>query len=162
MTSVPLRDPLRPFFTRSPSCRVLEGSPTMHQSICSPRSVSVSITLTVPFLAGPSSSDVIKKPIRPLWCGCSAANCSQATTIAAKLAFMSAAPRPTRSVPTSVAWKGSDCHADWSPGGTTSVWPAKTSRGPWVPRVAQKLSTSAKRMGSQIKPAALSRSIINC
>ena len=44
---------------------VLEGSPTTHQSICSPRELSDSITFTVPFLAGPSSSEVMRKPIRP-------------------------------------------------------------------------------------------------
>ena len=155
-----LSEPRRPFFTRSPNASVLEGSPTTHQSICSPREVSVSITFTVPCLAGPSSSEVMRKPIRPAWSGCWLTNCSQATTMAARLAFISAAPRPTRSSPSTVAVKGSKSQRASSPGGTTSVCPAKTNKGPDVPRVAQKLSTSPKRMGSTEKPTCSRRAIM--
>ena len=43
---------------------------------------------------GPSSSEVIKKAIEPLWSGCLATKRSEATTIAANAVFMSALPRP--------------------------------------------------------------------
>ena len=52
------------------------------------------ITRTVPSLAGPSSSEVIRNPMRPVWSGLLAKNSSQATTMAARLPFMSAAPLP--------------------------------------------------------------------
>ena len=44
---------------------VLEGSPTRHQVIFSPRVSKVSTTRTVPSTATPSSSLVIKKAIEP-------------------------------------------------------------------------------------------------
>ncbi|CSI45315.1 Uncharacterised protein [Vibrio cholerae] len=58
-------EPRRPFFTTSPTARVLDGSPTIHISISSLRAISVSTTRTVPLIKGPSSSEVIKKPIEP-------------------------------------------------------------------------------------------------
>ena len=120
------------------------------------------MTLTVPSLAGPSSSDVMRKPMRPEWSGCSRTKFSQAITMAARLAFISDAPRPTRSDPIVVASKGSDSQLARSPGGTTSVCPAKTSNGPWPPRVAHKLSTSPKRICSTENPIRSSRSPITC
>ena len=74
---------------------------------------------------------------------------------------MSAVPRPTKSGPASVAMKGSDSHCAASPGGTTSVCPAKTNSGPDAPCVAQKLSTAPKRRDSTANPACCKRAIIN-
>ncbi|MNB97626.1 hypothetical protein D3C75_448580 [compost metagenome] len=87
-------EPRRPFFTTSPTTAVEEGSPTMHQRIFSLRASRVSMTRTVPLMKGPSSSEVMRKAMEPLWSGCSATKRSVATTMAASDPFMSAAPRP--------------------------------------------------------------------
>ena len=52
-----------------------------------------------------------------------------------------------------VGLKGSVRHSSSGPVGTTSVWPAKHSTGPPVPRVAQKFSTLPKSSFSILKPA---------
>src|SRR5438034_1115687 len=44
----------------------------------SPRPFSSSTTFAVPFTAGPSSSEVIRRAIDPLWEGCFATKCSAA------------------------------------------------------------------------------------
>ena len=51
------------------------------------------MTLTVPLMDGPSSSEVIKKAIEPLCSGWLATKRSAATVKAAIPVFMSAAPR---------------------------------------------------------------------
>jgi len=79
-----------------------------------------------------------------------------ATTIAATEPFMSAAPRPYNKPSRTVGSNGGLAQAPCGPGGTTSVWPRKASTGPPVPCVAQRLSTSPKRMCRQVKPAAAS------
>ena len=93
---------------------------------CSSRSfrrvrVSASTTLTVPSVAGPSSSEVKSRAIEPRCAAFSLTNCSAATTNAATELFMSAAPRPY-SVPLRiVGLNGSDDHLSSGPEGTTSV-----------------------------------------
>jgi hypothetical protein len=91
---------------------------------------------------------VTRKAIEPAGAGRAARNSSTATTIAARLAFMSAVPRPQRQPSRSVGTNGAERHASAGPVGTTSVCPAKQSSGPWSPRRAQKFSTSPKRMRS--------------
>ena len=61
--------------------------------------------------------------------------------MAASALFMSAAPRPKSRPSRTVGLNGSLFHSSSGPVGTTSVWPAKHSTGPPLPRVAQKLST---------------------
>jgi hypothetical protein len=95
----------------------------------------------VPSIEGPSSSLVSRKAMRPGTASVASSR-SQAVTIAARLPFMSAAPRPC-SMPLSMRGsKGGCVHAASGPGGTTSVWPANTNSGPSLPRTAQRLSTS--------------------
>jgi hypothetical protein len=53
----------------SPSRSRLDGSPTRHQSIFSPRASSRSMTALVPSFAGPSSSLVMRKAIEPARAG---------------------------------------------------------------------------------------------
>ena len=89
--SRPLSDPRRPCLIVSPTRSPLDGSPTTHQSM---RSESWPITRRVPSSAGPSSSLVTRNAIDPRGAGRRAVNRSQAVTIAARLPFMSAAPRP--------------------------------------------------------------------
>ncbi len=60
----------------------------------SPRALSASTTLTVPSVATPSSSLVIRKAMEPRWSGRARTNPSVAVTMAAMDPFMSAAPRP--------------------------------------------------------------------
>src|SRR5690242_13180469 len=55
--------------------------------------------------------------------------------------------------------KGSLSHLSSGPVGTTSVWPAKHSRGAFVPRRAHRLSTSPQRIFSMAKPIFFNRSI---
>src|SRR5690554_3489191 len=102
----------------------------------------------------------MSKAIRP-WCfGCVVTKRSTAVTIAARLPFMSAAPRP-RSMPYSSinGSNGGVSQCTWGPLGTTSVWPAKASTGPWWPWVAQRFSTSPKGSRSIWKPSCSRRSI---
>jgi hypothetical protein len=141
----------------SPSRWSLDGSPTRHQSMRSPRARSACITRAVPSTASPSSSLVSRKPIEPAVCGQAAKNRSTATTMAASAPFMSAAPRPINSPSRSSAANGSQLQAPRSPTGTTSVWPANTNSGPVAPRRAHRLSTAPNRMGSSVKPSVASR-----
>src|SRR5450830_1282840 len=98
----------------------------MHQSRRSLRAARRSITALVPWCAGPSSSLVIRKATEPLWSGSSCTKRSDATSIAARLPFMSAAPRPQSMRWSSIsASNGSFCQACTGPVGTTSVGPAK-------------------------------------
>ena len=126
----------------SPTVFVLEGSPTRHQSIFSLLFCRCSITFTVPSVAGPSSSLVIKKAMEPVISLFLSSSCSQAQTMAAMLLFMSAVPRPVIILFTIVGVKGSLLQFSTGPVGTTSVCPAKTNRGDCVPYLAHKLSTS--------------------
>src|SRR6266699_5476333 len=119
----------------------------------SPRPFSSSTTFAVPFTAGPSSSEVIRRAIDPLWEGCFATKCSAATTKAAIEVFMSAAPRPKSLPSRSVGAKGSACHRSSGPGGTTSVCPTKHSKGRTSPRRAQRFATSPLRTGSIANPS---------
>ena len=151
-------EPRRPFLMTSPSVLVLEGSPTRHHFIFSFLSSRYSTTFTVPSVAGPSSSLVIRKPTEPLISLPSAKNSSQAQIMAAMLLFMSAAPRPVRISPSMVGWKGSLRHCSTGPVGTTSVCPAKTNSGSSLPRRAHRLSTSPKRRFSMRKPSGCSLS----
>ena len=107
---------------------------------------------------GPSSSEVIKKAIEPLWLGCLVTKRSEATTIAARAVFMSAEPRPYNLPSRMLGKNGSEFHASNCPVGTTSVCPAKQNTGLSVPRRAHKLSTSSKRMFSILKPTLANRS----
>src|ERR1700678_582679 len=159
--SRPLKLPRRPILMVSPSVFSLDGSPTRHQSMRSPRSRSTSTTRRVPSTDGPSSSLVINRAIVPRCSGCRRTNCSQAVSMAARPLFMSAAPRPYNKPSLMTGLKGSLCHSSSGPEGTTSVWPAKQNTGPPLPRFAQKLSTGPKRIRSTANPMASSRSIIN-
>ena len=60
-----------------------------------------------------------------------------------------------------VGTKGSECHSDSGPVGTTSVWPAKHTTGLAVPRRAQRLLTAPNFIGSQRKPAFVRRAESN-
>src|SRR5581483_34278 len=100
-----------------------------------------------------SSSEVSRKAMEPRWSGRSAMKRSAATTNAAIEDFMSAAPRP-KSLPSRiVGTKGSECHSESGPVGTTSVWPAKHTNGRSLPRRAQRFVTSPKGIDSQRNPA---------
>ena len=114
--------------------------------------------MTVPSVAGPSSSLVIRNAIEPLWPGCAAMNSSQATTIAAIEVFMSAAPRPYSLPSRRVGVNGCECHWSTGPVGTTSVWPANTNTGDAVPLRAHRLVTPFDSMVSQRKPSGASSS----
>ncbi|MCY1545035.1 hypothetical protein D9M68_809530 [compost metagenome] len=157
--------PRRPFLIMSPVRSTEVGSPTMHQSSRSPRLCSSRQTITVPSLAGPSSSLVSRKAMSIGGLGFAARNSSQATTMAASEVFMSLAPRP-KSLPSRCeGTKGSLPQASSGPVGTTSVWPAQTRVGCWpVPRRAQRLVTRKSAgplsMVSQTKPSARRRSAI--
>src|SRR5262249_54837585 len=75
--------------------------------------------------------------------------------------FMSTAPRPYNSSPAISAENGGYFQAFSSPGGTTSVWPAKTRFGPAVPLRAYKFSTGSVSASLNVirctaKPAAFS------
>jgi hypothetical protein len=97
MRSRALSDPRRPTRITSPSRSRLDGSPTRHQSMASPRRCSVRTTCTVPSTEGPSSSLVMSSAMLPAGCGVAARKRSQAVTKAAMLPFMSAAiHRPGR------------------------------------------------------------------
>jgi hypothetical protein len=61
--------------------------------------------------------------------GWAATKASMAVTKAASEDFMSAAPRPKSMPSRSVGSKGFDAQASSGPVGTTSVWPANTTRG---------------------------------
>src|SRR5207237_496913 len=112
-----------------------------------------STTRAVPSIDGPSSSEVMRSAIEPPWSGRSATKRSAATTKAAIEDFMSAAPRPKSLPSRMLGTKGSECHSPSGPVGTTSVCPAKQTTGWASPRLAQRLSTWPKRIGSQRKPA---------
>ncbi len=150
--------PRRPTRSRSPSTAFDEGSPVMHQSMRWPRARRTSATLRTPSMASPSSSEVSSNATVPGCRGCAATKPSSATTNAATLPFMSAAPRPCSTPSRTSGTNGSLAHASRGPGGTTSVWPSRTSTGPSPsPWVAHRLSTSPKRRCSQAKPAACRR-----
>ena len=118
--------------------------------------------MTVPSVAGPSSSLVIRKAIEPVCPGVAAMNSSQATTMAAIEVFMSAAPRPYSLPSRCVGMKGCERHCSTGPVGTTSVWPAKTNTGDVVPRRAHRLVTSFDCIVSQTKPSGVRMSIRCC
>ena len=124
----------------------------------SPRALSASTTLVVPSCASPSSSEVINKAMLPECSGCSATKRSQAVTKAAILVFMSAVPRPYSLPSRSVGSNGGDVHFSSGPLGTTSVWPAKHSKGALLPRRAQMFWVSLKFMASMVKPIFCKRS----
>src|SRR5262245_21492990 len=105
----------------------------------------------------PSSSDVMSRAREPACFGFSWTKASAAITNAAIEDFMSAAPRPYSLPSRMVGTKGSECHSDSGPVGTTSVWPAKQTTGACVPRRAHRLVTSPNFIGSHLKPAAASR-----
>ena len=114
-------EPRRPFLIMSPVRSTEVGSPTMHQSSRSWRRVSSRHTITVPSVAGPSSSLVIRNAMSiPGW-GWPATNSSQATTMAASEAFMSLAPRPYSLPLRWLGTKGGLPQASNGPVGTTSV-----------------------------------------
>ena len=140
----------------------------MHQSSRSPRDFSHSQTFTVPSTDGPSSSLVTSSASEPRASACAAANSSAATTMAAIELFMSAAPRPCSRPSRCVGTNGALRQAASGPVGTTSVWPAKTSRpaSASLPgRTAHRLVTGApagpKTSVSQTKPCGRSRSAIS-
>src|SRR5690606_25975615 len=155
--NVPVRLPRRPTRNRSPSFAVEDGSPVMHQSMRSPRWRNTSATRRTPSIASPSSSEVSSSASRPACPGRAATKRSAATTNAATLPFMSAAPRPYSTPSRISGTNGSLDHASRGPVGTTSVWPSRTSVGASstrLPCVAQRFSTAPKRRCSQWKPAA--------
>ena len=120
------------------------------------RLASSFITLCVPLMAMPSSSLVMRKPMRALSVD-SARKRSVAVNIAAMLPFMSAAPLPCRKPSATVALNGGYCQELSGPVGTTSVWPANTNRGPLVPSVAHRFVTSSNCNVSTLNPLAVSR-----
>ena len=148
--SRPLSEPRRPCLIVSPARSSLDGSPTTHQSI---ESASRSITRRVPSSAGPSSSLVTRNAIDPRGSGRRAVNRSQAVTIAARLPFMSAAPRPWRKPSRRTGSNGGVVQASSGPGGTTSVWPRNTNRGGSVPLRAQRLLTAPNGIGRVRNPS---------
>ena len=80
--------------------------------------------VSVPYLAGPSSSAVSKKLIEPKFLPCER-KASTAAINAIIDDFISTAPRPYNTPSSTVAVNGSYFHLAKSPTGTTSVWPAK-------------------------------------
>src|SRR5262249_21442729 len=124
----------------------------------SPRLLMRSTMRAVPSTDGPSSSEVMRNAIEPECRGLSSRNISAATTKAAREDFMSAAPRPYRRPSRSVGTKGSECHSESGPVGTTSVWPARQTSGRPAPRRAQRLVTSPNTSDSHWKPARPRRS----
>src|SRR3954470_1674626 len=72
--------------------------------------------------------------------------------------FMSAAPRPKSLPSRTVGTKGSECHSESGPVGTTSVWPARQTSGRAAPRRAHRLVTFAQTTDSHWKPARSRRS----
>ena len=85
-----------------------------------------------------------------------------AASAAATPPFMSAAPRPHSAPSASVAENGGKRQRAESPGGTTSVWPAKAKFGASRPKRAQRLAivgvpASANETISTAKPASASR-----
>ena len=159
--------PRRPFLIMSPVRCTEVGSPTMHQSSCSPRAFSALQTTTVPSRAGPSSSLVSRKAMLMLGSGQDAANSSQATTMAASEAFMSLLPRPYNMPLRWVGVNGSCVHWSKGPVGTTSVCPANTKvfALAWVLRftahrlLTRKLSGPLS-MRSQANPSGVRREAI--
>jgi len=149
----PERLPRRPMRTVSPSRAALDGSPTTQYWNVSPRAASVSMTLSVPSSAAPSSSLVMSMPSEPAARGWRSAKRRHALIIAARLPFMSAAPRPMSRSSCTVAANGSTSHCSRGPAGTTSVWPANTSAGAARPRRAHRLSTSPNLRRSVVNPA---------
>ena len=105
----------------------------MQPSKRSPRARTQSSSLAVPFTAGPSSSPVIRKEIEPREVPWRATWARAAATAAAMPPFMSQAPRPCTIPSATVPAKGGKRQAAASPGGTTSVWPAKAMWGVPVP-----------------------------
>ena len=89
---------------------------------------------------------------------CAMASGNAATIIAASEPFISAAPRPNNMPSRMVGSNGGLIQRSASPGGTTSVCPAKANVSP-CPRHAQKFCVSAKSMRSTVKPIACKRSI---
>ena len=86
-----------------------------------------SSSLAVPLTAGPSSSPVMRKLIEPLNAPL-AMKRKAAATEAATPPFMSQAPRPQSPVG-DFGRERIEAPARRSPGGTTSVWPAKARFG---------------------------------
>ena len=97
------------------------GSPTIQSSNVIFFSFIHPKIFLVPFIAQPSSSPVIIKPIDPGKFGFSSTNLFVAEIKAAIAPFMSVAPRPIISLLISLASKGSDDHSSIFPVGTTSV-----------------------------------------
>ena len=145
----------------SPSLAGLVGSPTTQASRRSPRAFSQSSTFLVPLTATPSSSPVISRLTEPAGVRPASSSRATAATKAATAPFMSAAPRPYSLPFRTSPPKGSTDHAFRSPGGTTSVCPAKQKFLPDVPRRAYRFSTgavpgSSKRRRWQVKPSGVS------
>ena len=90
---------------------------------------------TVPSTAGPSSSPVSRKPTEPVNAP-AATKRSAAASEAATPPFMSAAPRPQSRPSATSPPNGSKRQRARSPGGTTSVWPAKARQGDAAPKRA--------------------------
>ena len=89
----------------------------------------------MPLIAGPSSSPVRRKLIEPLNAPL-AMKRKAAATEAATPPFMSQAPRPQSSPSAISPENGSNRQRALSPGGTTSVWPAKARLGVASPKRA--------------------------
>ena len=111
---------------RSPNASPLVGSPTTQASGVSPRPAIQPRSLTVPQMAGPSSSPVTISVTVP-GMGPRASRRATAATKAATPDFMSTLPRPCSAPSATSPENGSRAHP--SPGGTTSTCPAKARWG---------------------------------
>ena len=88
----------------------------------------------VPLTEMSSSSPVIRNEIEPFGLPLTSARYSStAATLQAMPPFMSTAPRPWRKPSFTSPENAPSVHAVSSPGGTTSVWPAKVMCGASVP-----------------------------
>ena len=134
----------------------------MQWSKRSPLSSAQRMSLTVPLIDGPSSSPVTRKLIEPG----KAPRTTKRRAAAAAAAippFISQAPRPQSAPSATSAANGPNRQRASSPGGTTSVCPAKTKFGAAVPYRAWRLRTSGvpgseKVTSSAEKPASARRS----
>ena len=105
----------------------------MQWSTRSPSAISRSTTTRVPCSASPSSSPVMSRESEPAG-GPRSRTRAQAAIQAAIAPFMSAAPRPISTPSRTSPAKGGALQAAASPGGTTSVWPAKQRLRPFGPQ----------------------------
>ena len=126
-------EPRLPILIASPKTRREVGSPSRQSRKRILRARKVATICATPSLASPSSSEVRITASEAALFFIVAARRRQATIIAATEVFISAAPRPNKNPSRSMGTKGSLVQAA-SPGGTTSMWPAKAKSTTPSPR----------------------------